>query len=90
MAEWIGLVDIPPDVAEKIKNKHGVTPEEVREAVCWGAAEEARWHNDKVHGRRLLVLGTPYHGRYRIMVVLAPLDRADGSWRCKTAMRWTG
>lgn len=89
MAEWIAEVEIPPQTAAKIRQKHDVTPEEVREAVCWGAAEEARWHTHPVHGRRLLAVGTPYHGSYRVLVVLAPLDRADGRWRCKTAIRWT-
>jgi hypothetical protein len=89
MGEWIGSIDFPSEVADKIKQKHGITPEEVREAVSLGAAEELRWDHDEVHGRRLLAIGTPYHGAYRVIAVLAPVDRTDGSWRCKTAMRWT-
>ena len=89
MGEWIGVVEIPPHIAAKIKGKHGLTPDEVREAVCWGAADEARWHEDATHGRRLLAIGTPYHDRYRVLVVLVPVDRAAGIWRCKTAIRWT-
>lgn len=90
MGEWIGEVEIPPDVAEKIKSKHDVTPDDVREAICWGAADEVGWHDHEVHGRRLLAVGTPYHRSYRIIVVLVPVDRTDGRWRCKTAMPWTG
>jgi hypothetical protein len=57
-AEWIGHIEFSSAIVEKIKRKHGVSPEEVREAVCGGAAEEARWHDDPEHGRRLLAIGT--------------------------------
>ena len=87
MAEWIGDVLFDDSVAFKIQANHGLTAAEVRLAVCWGAAESMRWDDDDERGSRLLVIGRI--GEVRIKVVLLPVDIADGTWRCKTAMRAT-
>ena len=87
MAEWIGEISCSDATGDKLIAKHGVTIDEVREAVCWGAADEARWHDHPEHGRRLVVKGSTYGGRL-LIVVLAPVDRVDGRWECKTARVW--
>lgn len=89
MGEWIGEVLIDGSIAAKLLEKHDLSPRDVREAICWGAAESARWDDDPVLGSRLLVIGRTSHG-VRVKVVLLPVDRSDGTWRCKTAMRVRG
>ena len=81
---YIAKVDIPPSVAAKIREKHGVEPYEVREAVVLTVVS-ARWHLDPERGWRLLVIGSTYVGR-SLNVVLYPVDIADGRWRLATAM----
>jgi hypothetical protein len=84
--EWIGEVRFSPAVETKLRERRGLTPPQIREAVCWGAAEEAVWDDDEEYGSRLLVVGTTADG-VRIKAVLSPVDREDGTWTCKTAMR---
>jgi len=86
--EWIGEVFFSEAVEWKLRERRGLTPASVREAVCWGAAQAAVWDNDPERGSRLLVLGTTGDG-VRIKAVLLPVDREDGTWTCKTAMRAT-
>lgn len=88
MGEWIGEVLFDDAVVRKILTKHRLSPDEVREAICWGAAEAVRWDDDPHRGSRLLAIGTTSNG-VRIKTVLLPIDRSDGTWRCKTAMRVT-
>ncbi len=88
MGEWIGQILFDDSVAAKITMKHSLTPDQVREAVCWGAAEAAVWDEDPDLGARLFVFGRTSDGT-SIKAVLLPVDRTDGTWRCKTAMRAT-
>lgn len=74
------------ECADKLQTKHGVTPEEVGEAVQFGGYIEAGWHRHPKYGRRLLVLGDTYQ-RKRLLVVLKPYNEDDGIWDCKTARR---
>jgi hypothetical protein len=60
--EWIAEVLFRPNVAAKIRSKHHVSPAEVREAVCFGAERDARWHVHPKYGERLLVRGETYEG----------------------------
>ena len=80
---YIGWISISPAVAEKIQTKHGITPDEVREA-CSGHTV-AKWEVHPEHGRRLLVIGTTGGGR-TLKVVLQPIDPRDGTWRLRTAL----
>ena len=69
----------------KLKEKHGLTPEQVRQAVAWGGHDEARWHMDSDYGPRLILTGSDDQGLLRVF--LRPNDRADGLWECLTAWR---
>lgn len=85
MAERIYDVKISPGINAKINSKHGVTADEVHEVCYDRRRHEARWHNDPVHGRRLLVKGATSTGR-RLKIILHPVDRDQGKWRLKTAI----
>ncbi|MGB6163679.1 MAG: hypothetical protein WCF33_14370 [Pseudonocardiaceae bacterium] len=72
---------------DKIHRKHGVTLDEVREAVVLTDVESSvwDWHPDPARGWRLLVTATTYHGR-RLFIVLYPVNEEKGTWRLGTAM----
>lgn len=72
---------------DKIHRKHGVTLDEVREAVILTDVESSAWSwdSDPARGWRLIVLGTTYAER-RLLVVLYPVDEIDGIWRLGTAV----
>ena len=71
------------EVVEKLWRKHRVLPREVREVVFDDEAEFA-WTRARRHGWRLLVRGRTAGGR-RLLVILRPLDREGGLWRCVSA-----
>lgn len=83
----IGQVIVPPAVAEKIGSKHGLSEQDVRDAVQWPARVlQASWLEppDDPRGPRLVVKGLTGTGRL-IKVVLYPVDQTDGIWRLGTA-----
>lgn len=82
-AAYLGTVIIDPDIADKIRAKHHVTPEEVWEAC--GGRVQSEWHLHPVYGRRLLVIGETYGGR-RLKMILRAVDETDGTWRLATAL----
>jgi hypothetical protein len=96
---YIAVIEPPsPAIIDKIHNKHhGVTFDEVREAVILCEVEESRWHydSDPKRGWRLLVTGLTYTDRVLNVVLypadspahwLWPPDQEDGIWRLGTAM----
>jgi hypothetical protein len=85
MVEWIGEIRFSQAVEDKLLMKHDLTPAQVKAAVACGAHEWARWHNDPVYGRRLILGGSDADGS--MVVYLRPLDRQDGLWECLTAWR---
>lgn len=85
MAEWVGEIRFSAEVAEKLRNKHGLAPGRVRQAVSCGAHERAAWHIHPVYGRRLVLTGRDADGA--IIAYLRPLDQTDGLWECLTAWR---
>lgn len=60
---YIGLIVIDPAVEAKIREKHNVTGEEVREALQWPANAKTVEEDHDVHGRRWVALGTTAGGR---------------------------
>lgn len=86
MREWIGRIDFDPAVGAKIRIKHNLTEHEVREAILFGHAERAEFKEDTPYGPRLTAIGTTSTG-LRIKALLAPVDRQDGTWECRTAYR---
>jgi hypothetical protein len=76
---------IDPIREDKIRKKHRITGDDVREAVVLTSVE-AYWDDSDEHGRRLYVFGTTGAGR-EVFAVLDPVDEADGVWQLRTA-RW--
>ena len=68
---------------EKLWKKHHVLGREVGDVVFDDPGAEFRWHEDRRHGRRLLVRGRTRGGRRT--VILDPIDLDEGVWRCRTA-----
>jgi hypothetical protein len=87
---YVGRVVIDDSIAAKIREKHSITPEEVREALEWPAQVRAaeEWH--EYHGHRWVALGRTATDREVLAVLLPTPDwedaRAD-TWVLKTA-RW--
>lgn len=81
---YIGYVDVPPAIEDKIRKKHNLTGDEVREAMQWPAAARAAWEEHPVHGRRVIASGHTYSGR-PILAWLQPVDVSDGTWRLRSA-----
>jgi hypothetical protein len=81
---YIAEVRISPPVEAKLRSKHAVTAEEVREAVVLRTDVDISWnyHNDR--GWRLYVIGRTHAGRC-LWVVLYRLDD-DGVWSLGTAI----
>jgi hypothetical protein len=85
--EWIGHVRFEPGTALKIHTKHQLTEAQIREAITLGRHEQATFKENTPYGPRLEVTGTAYDGTTRIKAWLEPIDREDGTWECKTAVR---
>jgi len=83
---WIGYVYVDPEVESKLREKHGLTSDQIREAICWGAHNQAAWDDDPVYGTRLVVTGTMGESG-PLIAYLRPLDETDGTWECLTAWR---
>ena len=79
---------IPPEVEAKIRRKHSLTGQEVREAVIYARDAEARWTKDAEHGRRLMARGSTHKGRPVIayMDPQNPNDENEGTFVLRTAM----
>jgi hypothetical protein len=88
-AIYIADIRIALSVELKIKEKHGVTPEEVREALILRREAQARWEDHPVHGRRVVAVGWTYAQRM-IIASLYPIDQHDGVWSLMTARGVTG
>jgi hypothetical protein len=73
------------EVEQKLREKHGVTGDQVREAVSLGAASRLTWDDDPRYGRRLIAMGDDEHGQ--LLSMLKPIDESDGKWECLTAWR---
>ena len=85
VGEWVGEIVFDPEIAAKLMQRKGITPEQVRQAVSLGEHDEERWDDSPEYGRRLILTGTSDGGRLRVF--LKPLDRTDGRWECLTAWR---
>lgn len=87
---WIGRVYVADSVDTKLRNRRGLTGEQVRAACEWPAVPvRAAWHEDPDHGRRLIVFVRDEQRRL-LKVVLQPIDPEDGTWSLRTAVLATG
>lgn len=86
---YFAQVICPESVVEKINNKHGLTEQDVRDAVQWPARpHRAYWIGlpDDPRGPRAVAVGYAQDGR-AVKVVLYPVDGpCEGTWRLGTAV----
>lgn len=83
---WIGYVYFDRDVESKLLEKHCLTPDQVRRAICWGAHDQAVWEDHPIYGIRLVVTGDSVETG-PVIAYLRPLDEPDGTWEGLTAWR---
>ena len=81
---YIAEIRISPSVEVKIRTKHFITGERVRQALILRSEADTRWEHHPDHGRRLLCINPGADGRV-VFAVLIPLDTPDGVWTLKTA-----
>lgn len=88
-ALYFGQIICPSSVIEKVNNKHGVTEQDIRDAVQWPARPlQAFWIglDDDPRGPRGVAVGRTAQGTI-IQVVLYPVgEPAEGTWRLGTAV----
>ena len=85
---YIGHIECSPAVAERISSKHGISLQDVRDAVQWPARPlRAARLGEEIdrRGPRLAAEGLTASGRI-LKVVLYPVDEAEGTWRLGTAV----
>jgi hypothetical protein len=81
---YIADVKASPAVERKIREKHNVSPAEVKEACVLTPVTQAGWNHKPGLGSRLYVVGRTYQKR-RLKIVLYPIDVRDGLWSLCTA-----
>jgi hypothetical protein len=73
---WVVRLHISAATARKISGRHGLSSQEVQDAVELRAGLRYVWHEDPTRGRRALV--ECYIRRQRIVAVLYPADSPMG------------
>jgi hypothetical protein len=84
---WIAQVEFDPEIASKVQTKHNISPDEVREAICFGKHRRAFWDEHPDYGRRLIVIGDNYMGE-SIAAYPKPNQSSGRHLGCRTAMPW--
>lgn len=89
MAIYLGLILCSPAVERKLRTKHGLTSEDVREALQHPAVVRVAWSDDPVHGRRLIAMGRSGDGRLLIawLMPTPDWDPETEVWLIRTG-RW--
>jgi hypothetical protein len=85
-APWISVLVVDDAIERKIREKHNLTSDQVKQAILHGAHDEARWDDSPEYGERLLVSGTTYDG-VSLIAILSDVDMNDGVWELRTAVR---
>jgi hypothetical protein len=83
------LVILDAAVADKLRQKHHITYEQVVEALQYPARAEADWEDHPDYGRRVVALGSVASGRV-VLGIVKPLpywDEQADTWDIQTA-RW--
>lgn len=83
----IAVVIIDPPIEGKLRLKHGLTGDMIREALVYRSDIRARLVTDDVHGERLEVRATTYSGTEFIAYLLPANehDLGEGTFVLKTA-----
>ncbi|MGH3939472.1 MAG: hypothetical protein ACRDTG_12735 [Pseudonocardiaceae bacterium] len=83
-AVWVAKLHISHRTAQKIIQRHGITPDEVRESVVGVVGLCYVWNEDPERGERAIV-ETTIRGR-RVLVVLYPTENTMGDeWNLGSA-----
>lgn len=85
MGIWIGGLWVSQAVAEKIQSQHGLSLEDVSEAIIRVRGLRYRWHDHPERGLRLLVFVEI--GAATVLVVLypRPFDAYGDAWNLGSA-----
>jgi hypothetical protein len=84
----VAVLIIDPSVEAKIRAKHALTGDEVREVVLYNGNAQAGWEDHPKHGLRLVVKGQTFAGRWLIAYLLPANegDPGEGTFVLKTAI----
>jgi hypothetical protein len=85
---YFGLVIIDKPTNAKLSSKHGITSDQVKDAIQWPAHPRAKWEDHPQHGRRAVAVGQT-EGK-PVLCILKPVPEHDenaDTWEVKTA-RW--
>lgn len=81
---WVSTLRISKPVADKITEKHGITPQQVRAAVVGVEGLEGSWVYDRERGARIII--QVEIEEQNVLVVLYPADDiGPGTWRLGSA-----
>lgn len=87
---YLGLIIADPSVETKIREKHNITLEQVKDALQWPARAEVAEEDHPNHGLRWIAVGEFSSDRL-VIAWLVPLPEYSGSladtWTLKSA-RW--
>lgn len=83
-AVWVAKLHISARTAQKIVQRHQITPNEVREAVVGVVGLHYVWNEDPERGERAII-ETTIRGR-RVLIVLYPRESTMGDeWNLGSA-----
>lgn len=86
MRIWIARLEISDAVERKIRRKHNLTGDEVREAIVARRDVHAYWENHSVHGYRIIVSSKLTNGT-RLLVWLFPISGDIDTYGLVTARK---
>jgi len=84
---YLGLLVISQQTNAKISSKHGISFDQVKDAIQWPARPRAKWENHPKHGRRVVAVGAT-EGK-PVFCTLKPLPEYDenaDTWEITTAL----
>ncbi len=76
---WVAELAISARTADKIRSKHNIEPDEVRQALVCVAGLEFTWHKDEERGERALV-AVALRGRPALAVLYEAEHPMGDSW----------
>ncbi|MFF4992620.1 hypothetical protein ACFY19_35985 [Streptosporangium saharense] len=80
----IAEIVIPDGIESKIRSKHNLTGEDVRESLIYGKDVQGEEQYHERYGWRLLVRGETFDG-IRFQAWLYEIDKTEGTYRLGTA-----
>jgi uncharacterized DUF497 family protein len=81
---YIAVIDIRPGVEDKIRTKHNLTGQEVRNVFIMNPKVRGNWEDHPDYGRRYVAVGSTETGRL-VIAWFYDIDASDGVWDLGTA-----